>query len=66
MDPDANLRAQLLIAQRIVDASPGLDAERLAELVLALHDWITCGGFLPAAWCPPPTQGRTPTVKGGL
>jgi len=39
MDPDANLRAQLLIAQRIVDASPGLDAERLAELVLALHDW---------------------------
>lgn len=26
------------------------DAERLAELVQALDEWITKGGFLPARW----------------
>lgn len=26
------------------------DAERLAELVLALNEWITKGGFLPEQW----------------
>lgn len=56
MDPNANLREQLEIANRIVDGDD-LDVEewdalrdRLAELVLALNDWITNGGFLPGAW----------------
>lgn len=58
MDPDENLREQLELAKRITkfiahdhDPSPALpDAERLAELVLALDAWIHRGGFLPRQW----------------
>lgn len=60
MDPNANLEEQLEIAARILDYSddPDVpeenidpdDALRLAELVQALHDWISGGGFLPAKW----------------
>jgi hypothetical protein len=57
MDPNANLREQLAIAKRILE-SPGysevheyvVDAERLAELVVALDEWIRKGGFLPDSW----------------
>lgn len=52
MDPNANLAEQLRIAKRILfddeDASP--DAERLAELVLALDEWISNRGFMPRVW----------------
>lgn len=64
MDPNANLAEQLELArqsQAINDA--GGDeltedqelelvaiATRLAELVLALNEWIARGGFLPAVW----------------
>lgn len=52
MDPNANLEAQREIANRIVngDEWSRRDAERLAELVLALDGWIHGGGFLPEAW----------------
>jgi hypothetical protein len=51
MDPDANLRRQLAIARAAVHA----DADdptlvELSELVLALDEWITRGGFLPSRW----------------
>ena len=55
MDPDANLIEQRSLAQAIVDADNQAydvdpDALRLAELVLALDEWIRGGGFLPANW----------------
>ncbi|AYB70628.1 hypothetical protein SEA_SERENDIPITOUS_87 [Mycobacterium phage Serendipitous] len=52
MDPDANLVEQLGLARGIVQFSEDHDpqAVRLAELVLAQHEWIDRGGYLPAAW----------------
>lgn len=61
MDPEANLREQRTLAQLIVttEACNGFarpqpqwlaDANRLAELVLALDEWILNGGSLPQAW----------------
>ncbi len=56
MDPDINLRSQLARARGILQAvDDGMrvyepDAERLAELVVALDEWITKGGFLPERW----------------
>jgi len=54
MDPDANLEEQLSLAQSFVETGDGdpEDLERLAELVLALHEWIQKGGALPSAWEP--------------
>jgi hypothetical protein len=63
MDPDANLEEQLSLAQSIIEgdnvdpeghhvAPSPEDAERLAELVLALHEWIQKGGAMPAVWEP--------------
>ena len=55
MDPDENLTEQLEIANRIdnyngnpLDALE--DAERLAELVLALNEYLYKGGYLPKTW----------------
>lgn len=62
MDPDANLKEQREIATRMLrridreiltlDERDGheTDSERLAELAQALDEWLTKGGFLPAAW----------------
>ena len=62
MDPDANLREQLSLARADwtvseTDSLSPLDIERLhdehvqlCELVLAMDEWITKGGFLPARW----------------
>jgi hypothetical protein len=66
MDPNANLTEQLSLAQKIVDGRYAIhdsleaDADRLAELVVALDGWIRGGGFLPAAW----EKGRTQKRKG--
>jgi hypothetical protein len=62
MDPQSNWNEQLRIANRIADdvALPG-DAERLAELVLDLSEWIRNGGFLPNMGDPkafPPVRER--------
>jgi hypothetical protein len=58
MDPNANLAAQLGIARSVIDRldieEPEVDltnaAGDLAELVLALDEWLAKGGFLPEAW----------------
>lgn len=51
MDPNANLTEALSLAHTIVeDDDESSDATRLAELVLALDQWIRMGGFLPGAW----------------
>jgi hypothetical protein len=56
MDPNANLAEQLRIASRMIEAADTdrdirvADPARLAELVIALDEWIKGGGFLPAAW----------------
>jgi hypothetical protein len=54
MDPNANLEAQRRIVARIIDldatAIDPVDAVALADLVQALDEWLTRGGFLPAEW----------------
>jgi hypothetical protein len=57
MDPDANLAEQRKIVARLLDDNQrkddygrAQDANRLAELVQALDEWLTRGGFLPPSW----------------
>jgi len=57
MDPTANLIEQLKLAGDMIDAyhqgENGIDqddANRLAELVVALSAWICKGGSLPIGW----------------
>ena len=53
MDPHENLREQLEIATRMQAEGRYCnrdDADRLAELVLALNGWLAGGGFLPRPW----------------
>jgi len=51
MDPDANLREPQTIAHRIIENHYTQDdAERLADLVSAMDDWLCRGGFLPREW----------------
>jgi hypothetical protein len=58
MDPNTNLKEQLELAKAMIEAyeeedGNGIDqddANRLAELVLALHEWLGKGGFKPQAW----------------
>lgn len=52
MDPISNIEEQRAIAHRVLhrdvyDERNGPDAERLAELVLALDEWRRRGGFDP-------------------
>ena len=53
MDPDENLKEQLYLAQRVLGIPNGYnlhDADRLAELVISLHEWMEKGGMPPKAW----------------
>jgi hypothetical protein len=55
VDPNANLAEQLELAERIMDDPGRSDMTAtwpisLAELVLALDEWIRGGAFLPDAW----------------
>lgn len=55
MDPNANLQEQVMIARHLADDDyPTHElanrATRLAELVLALDEWISRAGFLPERW----------------
>lgn len=56
MDPTANLEEQLRLASKIIEAHENqrtvhpTDAARLAELAIALDEWLRGGGFLPTAW----------------
>ena len=72
MDPNANLQQQLCLASLILKAddenktvdSP--EAVLLAELVVALDEWLRKGGFLPHAWEPPtvPFARRSTAAQG--
>lgn len=49
MDPNANLEEQrAILYEHVNDGSP--DLERLAELALAMDEWLCGGGFLPVEW----------------
>ena len=58
MDPTVNIQEQLRIAGLIRECESGGTEEcgcvdhaaRLADLVLALNEWIARGGALPAQW----------------
>lgn len=54
MDPTANLSEQREIVARVelCEDAEALheDLSRLAELVIALDEWISLGNFLPAQW----------------
>lgn len=54
MDPNANLQHLRSLAEQLIepadDTADSLLAAELAEHVLALNEWITNGGFLPAQW----------------
>ncbi len=55
MDPNANLKEQLELAKAIIENEDEYDADRidavrLAELVIAMHEWLGHGGFKPQAW----------------
>jgi hypothetical protein len=53
MDPTANLRDQLDYAEAILDPAGNIqsaEAVALAELVVALNEWLREGGFLPSQW----------------
>jgi len=56
MDPNANLKELLELAQEIREAYDAdetiseADSARLAELVEALDGWLSKGGFLPGKW----------------
>lgn len=57
MDPTENVKEQLRLARKMLRAIDGShevpdvrDTARLAELVVALNDWLRKGGFLPEGW----------------
>ena len=56
MDPNANLQEQITLANVIIESAENetgeiiLQAIRLAELVLALDEWLTRKGFPPERW----------------
>jgi len=53
VDPDANIEEQLKLAERINDPNrtwSNEDACRLAELVVALDEWLADGNFVPGRW----------------
>ncbi len=61
MDPTANLKEQLELAKSFANGKEHDtdDAARLAELVLALHQWMVRGGALPAQWYSAPRNKRS-------
>lgn len=54
MDPTSNLEEQLRLAKLLTSTEPSendaIRGARLAELVIALNEWIRKGGFLPRQW----------------
>lgn len=49
MDPNANLEEMLSLARAQLEYGFA-DADRLAELVLAMDEWMSKGGFPPKKW----------------
>ena len=65
MDPDANLKELLEQSRAWQETETTSSADRMAELVIALDEWIRKGGFLPQVWgkvghsSPPPVHSHT-------
>lgn len=67
MDPEANLAEQLRLCERISRGDHDeSDVDRLVELVLSLHEWITRGGFLPARWRPAEDRKLAATIAAAV
>jgi len=60
MDPNAALDELIGLATSDLREF-GDEVHRLAELVLALDDWLARGGFLPTRW----NAGRSAAEEGG-
>ena len=54
MDPDKTLGELRVLTRRLVDSAThptaADDAVRLPELVKAIDDWLSRGGFAPRPW----------------
>lgn len=50
MDPDEALRDLVESARTIIATSEDELALKVADGVLSMHDWLSKGGFMPAAW----------------
>lgn len=67
MDPDAALAELLDLARahraELDDESTNnhADTGQMADLVLGLHDWLSTGGFLSAAWAVGRATTSSPT-----
>lgn len=46
MDPDQLLENIF----HEIETAEGDDANRLGELFMSMHEWLSNGGFLPKAW----------------
>lgn len=50
MDPDEVLRNMVERARGLIATSDDVEVLKLSDEVLDMHDWLSKGGFLPAAW----------------
>lgn len=51
MDPDKALSDLLALANDYAHGAERTEREEeIAEQILALDEWIRCGGFLPSRW----------------
>ena len=57
MDPDVVLRDIRSMVEAALDGGR-IDTEELAEKIESLDNWISRGGFLPAAWRRPVANPR--------
>ena len=67
MDPNANLEELMELARLAIeqDCLSVIDTLRLAELIVALDEWIRKDGVLPESWAKPvDSPKRTVLVSG--
>jgi hypothetical protein len=65
MDPNEVLLNMVAKARSIIALSDDTDTLSLADDVLEMHDHLSKGGHLPAAWKPGRVCGLQVTVHGG-
>lgn len=70
MDPNATLfeiRDRQAAVKEALDGDGDLAeaADELVDLVKALDDWLTAGGFLPAAWGDRVSAGKVEEILSG-
>ena len=50
MDPNETLKQMLEQTRLVIAVSDDVNALKLADYVNAMNEWLSKGGFLPAAW----------------